>query len=113
MAQTQSWFFWALLSAGFAALTAIFAKVGVTGINSDLPGNVLSNKESITIRSFDLFNFKINLLLGQRFQILADFLDGFALAANQNTGFSGVNNNLNLAGETFNFNLGHASFFGV
>ena len=36
MAQTQSWFFWALLSAGFAALTAIFAKVGVTGINSDL-----------------------------------------------------------------------------
>ena len=36
MAQTQSWIFWALLSAGFAALTAIFAKVGVTGINSDL-----------------------------------------------------------------------------
>ncbi|OJU90659.1 MAG: transporter [Burkholderiales bacterium 66-5] len=36
MAQAQSWFFWALLSAGFAALTAIFAKVGVTGINSDL-----------------------------------------------------------------------------
>lgn len=31
-----NWFFWAALSAGFAALTAIFAKVGVTGINSDL-----------------------------------------------------------------------------
>ena len=30
-----SWLFWALLSATFAALTAIFAKVGVTGINSD------------------------------------------------------------------------------
>ncbi len=27
--------FWALLSAGFAALTAIFAKVGVENINSD------------------------------------------------------------------------------
>lgn len=30
-----SWLFWALLSAMFAALTAIFAKVGVAGINSD------------------------------------------------------------------------------
>lgn len=32
----QSWQFWAVLSAAFAALTAIFAKVGVAGINSDL-----------------------------------------------------------------------------
>lgn len=30
-----SWQFWALLAACFAALTAIFAKVGVEGINSD------------------------------------------------------------------------------
>ena len=33
---TSSWQFWAVLSAVFAALTAIFAKVGVEGINSDL-----------------------------------------------------------------------------
>ena len=33
---TSSWQLWALLSAAFAALTAIFAKVGVEGINSDL-----------------------------------------------------------------------------
>jgi transporter family protein len=33
---TSSWLFWALLSACFAALTAIFAKVGVANINSDL-----------------------------------------------------------------------------
>jgi transporter family protein len=32
----QPWLVWALLSALFAALTAIFAKVGVEGINSDL-----------------------------------------------------------------------------
>ena len=32
----SSWLFWALLSAMFAALTAIFAKVGVENINSDL-----------------------------------------------------------------------------
>jgi transporter family protein len=32
----SSWFVWALLSAFFAALTAIFAKVGVENVNSDL-----------------------------------------------------------------------------
>lgn len=31
----ESWQFWALLAAVFAALTAIFAKVGVQGVNSD------------------------------------------------------------------------------
>lgn len=31
-----AWFFWALLSAVFAALTAIFAKIGISGIDSDL-----------------------------------------------------------------------------
>jgi len=31
----SAWQFWALLSAGFAALTAIFAKVGIENINSD------------------------------------------------------------------------------
>lgn len=30
-----SWQFWALLSAAFAALTAIFAKLGVEAVNSD------------------------------------------------------------------------------
>ncbi|MBR0899258.1 EamA family transporter [Bradyrhizobium tropiciagri] len=33
---TSTWQVWAFLSAVFAALTAIFAKVGVEGINSDL-----------------------------------------------------------------------------
>ena len=32
---TSSWQLWALLSAAFAALTAVFAKVGVENINSD------------------------------------------------------------------------------
>ena len=36
MSWTSSWLIWALLSAAFAALTAIFAKVGVENINSDL-----------------------------------------------------------------------------
>ena len=32
----NNWFIWAVLSAVFAALTAIFAKVGIQGVNSDL-----------------------------------------------------------------------------
>ncbi len=31
----EHWLFWALLSACFAALTAIFAKVGLQGVDSD------------------------------------------------------------------------------
>lgn len=31
----ESWQFWAILSATFAALTAIFAKIGIENINSD------------------------------------------------------------------------------
>lgn len=33
---TSAWWFWALLSAAFAALTAIFAKVGVKDVDSDV-----------------------------------------------------------------------------
>ncbi|MBK7063049.1 MAG: EamA family transporter [Rubrivivax sp.] len=36
MASSNSWFFWAVLSAVFAALTAIFAKIGIQGVDSDL-----------------------------------------------------------------------------
>lgn len=36
MELTSAWWFWALLSAVFAALTAIFAKVGVQEIDSDV-----------------------------------------------------------------------------
>ncbi|QXL83415.1 EamA family transporter [Comamonas sp. NLF-1-9] len=36
MSSSGQWFYWALASAGFAALTAIFAKLGVSGINADL-----------------------------------------------------------------------------
>ncbi|MEJ1967839.1 MAG: EamA family transporter [Rhizomicrobium sp.] len=34
-AMTGNWAFWAVLSAVFAALTAIFAKIGVANVNSD------------------------------------------------------------------------------
>jgi len=35
LATADSWFFWAVLSAVFAALTAIFAKIGIQGVDSD------------------------------------------------------------------------------
>jgi len=36
MSISSTWFYWALLSAVFAALTAIFAKIGIQGVDSDL-----------------------------------------------------------------------------
>jgi len=36
MGTSTGWFFWAALSATFAALTAIFAKIGIQGVDSDL-----------------------------------------------------------------------------
>jgi transporter family protein len=36
MATSTAWFYWAILSAVFAALTAIFAKIGIQGVDSDL-----------------------------------------------------------------------------
>ncbi|MEI6706731.1 MAG: EamA family transporter [Methylococcales bacterium] len=36
MTNVNNWFFWAILSAVFAAFTAIFAKIGIRGVDSDL-----------------------------------------------------------------------------
>lgn len=35
-AASDNWFFWAILSAIFAAMTAIFSKIGIQGVDSDL-----------------------------------------------------------------------------
>jgi bacterial/archaeal transporter family protein len=35
MTSSYVWFHWALLSAVFASLTAIFAKIGLEGVDSD------------------------------------------------------------------------------
>jgi len=36
MVTASNWFFWALMSAVFAALTAIFAKIGLEAVDADL-----------------------------------------------------------------------------
>jgi transporter family protein len=52
MENTATWFFWALLSAVFAALTAIFAKVGLAGVDSDLATLVRTGVIAVVLTAF-------------------------------------------------------------
>ena len=52
METSQTWFVWALLSAVFAALTAIFAKVGLAGVDSDLATLVRTGIIGIVLAAF-------------------------------------------------------------
>ena len=52
MASSTSWFYWALLSAVFAALTAIFAKIGIQGVDSDLATLVRTAIVMIVLSAF-------------------------------------------------------------
>jgi transporter family protein len=52
MASAHDWFYWALLSAVFAALTAIFAKLGLAGIDSDFATLVRTVVILVTLTGF-------------------------------------------------------------
>ncbi len=54
----QAWVFWALGSAGFAALTAIFAKIGIRGIDSDLATLVRTCVILVVLSAFVWFTGK-------------------------------------------------------
>ncbi len=58
MASTSGWFHWALLSAVFAALTAIFAKVGLEGVDSDLATLIRTFVILIALAGFVYFTGK-------------------------------------------------------
>jgi len=58
MPSTSQWFVWALLSAVFAALTAIFAKIGIKGVNSDLATLVRTGIIIIVLALFVWFTGK-------------------------------------------------------
>lgn len=58
MTLTNGWFFWALLSAVFAALTAIFAKVGIRGVDSDLATLVRTGIILVVLSAFVWFTGK-------------------------------------------------------
>lgn len=55
MANAPPWFLWALLSAVFAALTAIFAKIGIQGVDSDLATLVRTAIVLIVLAAFVVF----------------------------------------------------------
>ena len=52
VATASNWFFWALLSAVFAALTAIFAKIGLEGVDSDLATLVRTGVIMVVLAAF-------------------------------------------------------------
>lgn len=55
MAMSGNWFYWALLSAVFAALTAIFAKIGIQGVDSDLATLIRTGIIIIVLSAFVWF----------------------------------------------------------
>jgi transporter family protein len=55
---TQVWFHWALLSAVFASLTAIFAKIGLEGVDSDFATLIRTVIILFAITSFVLYTGK-------------------------------------------------------
>ncbi len=59
MTSTTDWFFWALLSAVFAALTAIFAKIGLEGVDSDLATLIRTFVIMIALAGFVYFTGKL------------------------------------------------------
>jgi len=58
MSTVTSWLFWALLSAVFAALTAIFAKLGIQGIDSDLATLIRTVIVMMVLAAFVVLNGK-------------------------------------------------------
>jgi len=58
MMHSTSWFYWAVFSAVFAALTAIFAKIGIQGVDSDLATLVRTAIVIIVLSAFVWFTGK-------------------------------------------------------
>jgi transporter family protein len=58
MASSAEWFYWALCSAVFAALTAIFAKIGIQGVDSDLATLVRTAIIGVILAGFVWFSGK-------------------------------------------------------
>lgn len=82
LTSNPTWFFWALGSACFAALTAIFAKIGIDGIDSDFATLIRTVFILIVLFFFVKATGKlqdISLLSGKNWLFL--FLSGLATGA--------------------------------
>ncbi len=60
MLTPSNWFFWAVLSAIFAAFTAIFAKIGIRGVDSDLATLIRTVIIAFVLSGFIWFTGKWN-----------------------------------------------------
>jgi bacterial/archaeal transporter family protein len=58
MTTSNDWFLWAIMSAVFAALTAIFAKVGIQGIDSDFATLVRTSVVIVVLCAFVMLTGK-------------------------------------------------------
>ncbi|TCW47406.1 transporter family protein [Phytobacter diazotrophicus] len=81
MFSLSNWFIWALLSAFFAALTAIFAKVGIQNVDSDFATLIRTGIIIVILAAFIYFTDKWQnpLLIGKRtwlFLILSGLATG-------------------------------------
>ncbi len=81
MFSLSNWFIWALLSAFFAALTAIFAKVGIQNVDSDFATLIRTGIIIVILAAFIYFTGKWQnpFLIGKRtwlFLILSGLATG-------------------------------------
>lgn len=86
MFSLSNWFIWALLSAFFAALTAIFAKVGIQKSDSDFATLIRTGIIIVILAAFIYFTGKWQnpLLIGKRtwlFPILSGLATGASWCA--------------------------------
>jgi transporter family protein len=58
MPADSTWFYWAVMSAVFAALTAIFAKIGIQGVDSDLATLVRTAIILVVLSGFVIYAHK-------------------------------------------------------
>jgi len=58
MPADSTWFYWAVMSAVFAALTAIFAKIGIQGVDSDLATLVRTAIILVVLSGFVMYAHK-------------------------------------------------------
>jgi transporter family protein len=82
MTTSTPWFYWAILSAVFAALTAIFAKIGIPGVNAHLATLMRTAIVVLVLSAFVWFTRKWNnpLTLSSKTWIFLT-LSGLATAA--------------------------------
>ena len=58
MSADSTWFYWAVMSAVFAALTAIFAKIGIQNVDSDLATLVRTAIILVVLSGFVIYAHK-------------------------------------------------------